>query len=74
MKLAAPHLKLAAVELGALKKLKDSYDEVVAKYDADIKNSKDEAKIRKMIAAILKGYADSERKIRGLAATIKKAG
>ena len=74
VKLAAPHLKLAVVELGTLKKIKDSYDEVVGKYDADIKNSKDEAKIRKMIAAILNGYADSERKIRGLAATIKKAG
>ena len=74
VKLAAPHLKLAVGELGELKKIKDSYDEVVAKYDTDIKNSKDEAQIRKMIAAILTGYADSERKIRGLAATIKKAG
>ena len=74
LKAAAPHLKLAVGELSPLKKLSDSYEEVAKRFDANIQNSKDEAKIRKMIGAITKGFADSDRKIRGIATTIKKAG
>jgi len=74
LKAAAPHLKLAVGELSPLKKMNDLYEDVVKRFDADIQNSKDEAKIRKMIGAITKGFADSDRKIRGIATTIKKAG
>jgi hypothetical protein len=71
---AMPALKKGAAVLKELKDLNDSYNLAVTKYKDDLNNSKDKAKIVKMIADIGKSYAAGERTLRGMMATIKKAG
>ena len=73
-KAALLHLKVAQTELASLKDLNTQYETVVKKFGAALDISKDKAKIEKMIAAIAKSWETAERKFRGTATTIKKAG
>ena len=71
---ALPFLKTAKTELEKVKEVNDQYLTAVGKFGKTLDVSKDKDKIEKMIAAIAKAYETAERKFRGAATTIKKAG
>ncbi len=71
---ALPFLKTAKTELEKVKEVNDQYVTAVSKFGKTLDVSKDKDKIEKMIAAIAKAYETAERKFRGAATTIKKAG
>lgn len=74
VKAALPHLKVAQVEFAKIKTIHDQYQLVSKNYKAAINESKDKAKIEKMVTAIETSHDTAERELRGAATTIKKAG
>lgn len=72
---ATAPLKLAAAELKSISGIAKSYE--AALKNREVKNaleqSKDKAKLLKIIKTMLDAYADAERRVRGVMTTIKKA-
>lgn len=73
LKAATPALKKASELVKLLKTHNDTYGKIKRDYADALKNSKDAAKIHKMIDVIAKAYAATERKVRGAVTTIRKA-
>jgi len=73
VKSAGPALKKASELLKVIKTHNETYAKIKRDYAADLKNSKDAAKINKMIDVIAKAYVTTERKVRGAVTTIRKA-
>lgn len=74
LKGAMGELKKAAEMVKELKELNETYTKAVDKYQTELDISKDKSNIEKMIKAIGMSYSESERKVRGAATVMKKAG
>ena len=74
VKLAAPLLKEAAGLLIEVKKTSETYAKALEHSKKQLEKSTEKDKIYKSVETIGKAYEASERRIRGTATTIKKAG
>jgi hypothetical protein len=75
LKSAQPHLKKAAGRLADLGKVRDGFKAAIAHADKSgaLNGTKDEAAVRKVMDQMDKAYDAGERRVRGAAATIRKA-